>query len=109
MAVSDDLNRLAAQDVVYLVRSIGTTELLRGRLHQALDGTWVFNTSTGQNGVVGVNLGAVSSPNWTSSESPTTGIVVRTFITLFLNPADPHLPLTENIVLTNVIPAEFTE
>lgn len=108
MAVSDDLNRLAAQDVVYLVRSIGTSELFRGRLRQALDGTWVFNTSTGQNGVVGVNLGAVSS-DWSSSESPSTGIVVRAFITLFLSPAHPHQPLTENIVLTNVIPAEFTE
>jgi hypothetical protein len=58
MALTDDLNRLAAQDVVYLTRRFsglsgnsglpigGSTEVFRGRLRQALNGDWVFNASS---------------------------------------------------------------
>jgi hypothetical protein len=82
MAVSDDMNRLAAEDVVYLTRTIllgggGPTEVFRGRLRQALNGNWVFNASTGQNGVVGFDLGHPGRmSSWSSSESPTTGVQV---------------------------------
>jgi hypothetical protein len=109
MALSDDLSRLAAQDVVYLSRYFmvnlpGATEVFRGRLRQALDGNWVFNASTGQNGVVGFNLGQPGT-NWSSSESPGAGIQVS----ITINQMVPGQPLVERILLTNVIPAVFTE
>jgi hypothetical protein len=65
MALADDLNRLAAQDVVYLMRSFagGSTEVFRGRLRQALNGNWVFNAFAGQNGVVGFDLGQAYTPD----------------------------------------------
>jgi len=119
MAVSDDLNRLAAQDVVYLTRTLSTgqspasTDVFRGRLRQALNGDWVFNASTGQNGVVGFVLGSVG-PSWTSSESPATGIevtitfqVVPSVIQPLPNPNTQ--PVNEIIVLATVIPSDFTE
>jgi hypothetical protein len=61
MALPDDLNELAQQEVVYLTRYIagtgqGSTTIFRGRLHQALSSNWVFNTSIGHNGVVGIDL-----------------------------------------------------
>ena len=107
MAVIDDVNRLAAQDVVYLARlSGGVVEVFRGRLRQSLNGAWVFNASTGQNGVLGFVLGGVSS-NWTSSEFPDSGLTI--VINLILLSA-PKLPtLTEQISLTSVIPGAFTE
>ena len=102
MTMSDDLNRLAAQDIVYLTRAIaapvdiggsialspGSTEVFRGRLRQALNGDWVFNASTGQNGVVGFLLGGVG--NWSSSESPATGLQI-TMTFLVLQPVGPVL------------------
>ena len=111
MAVSDDLNRLAAQDVVYLTRTIllgsgGATEVFRGRLRQALNGNWVFDASTGQNGVVGFDLGHHPGrmSSWSSSESPTTGIQV--FIS---HEAPPGVPFSTIIVVSTVIPSDFTE
>jgi hypothetical protein len=109
MAVSDDLNRLAAQDVVYLRRYMagGVAEVFRGRLRQALNGEWVFNAFTGQNGVVGFILGLPQSQTWTSSESPSSGIQVTISLPVY---SAPNLsPLVEYIVLTTVIPPEFTE
>ena len=111
MAVSDDLNRLAAKDVVYLSRTIllgggGPTEVFRGRLRQALNGNWVFNASTGQNGVVGFDLGHHPGrmSSWSSSESPTTGIQV--FIS---HEGPPGVPFSTIIVVSTVIPSDFTE
>jgi len=110
MPVSDDLNRLAAEDVVYLTRSIllgggGPTEVFRGRLRQALNGNWVFNASTGQNGVVGFDLGHPGGmSSWSSSESPTTGVEV--FIS---HEAPPGVPFSTIIVVSTVIPSDFTE
>ena len=109
MAVADDLNRLAAQDVVYLTRfTVGQVfsakEVFRGRLRQALNGDWVFNASTGQNGVVGFNLGQTGQ-NWSSSEAPASGIVVTIPNAILASPA----ALTEMITLTTLIPADFTE
>src|SRR5260370_18260148 len=84
MALNDDLNRLAAQDVVYLTRTssapgvaaTGSTQVFRGRLRQALNGDWVFNASTGQNGVVGFILGGVGQNSWNSSESPAAALQI---------------------------------
>ena len=110
MAVADDLNRLVAQDIVYLSRSFnavgvnaasgasGAKEVFRGRLRQALNGNWIFNAFTGQNGVVGFNLGQLQ-PNWGSFESPGSGIQVN-----IANPA-----LNEIITLTTLIPSDFSE
>ena len=107
MAVIDDMNRLAALDVVYLRRSFGiSSEVFRGRLRQSLTGTWVFNTSTGQNGAVGFTLGGVGQ-NWNSGESPASGIQVSITNTLF---QAPNLPtMYEWITLTSIIPTEFQE
>jgi hypothetical protein len=108
MAVSDDLRRLAAEDVVYLSRITGSgpSEVFRGRLRQALDGSWVFNASMGQNGVVGFNLGQAGSP-WSSFESPATGVQVSISYNVYSPPG--FMPLLENIFLTTVIPAAFSE
>src|SRR5438093_13655959 len=108
MAVADDLNKLAAEDVVYLSRTLRTmshssTEVFRGRLRQALNGDWVFNASTGQNGVVGFLLGGVG--NWSSSESPATGLQI-TMTFLLLQRVGPVLD--EVIVMTTVRPSAFT-
>src|SRR5215471_7259868 len=104
MAVIDDVNRLAAMDVVYLSRTFGqSTEVFRGRLHQSLSGSWVFNSSTGQNGAVGFVLGLVNSGSWLSSETPSSGITVS--ITNVLYSQNINI-LYERIVLTNVIPVE---
>ena len=125
MAVIDDLNRLAALEVVYLTRQVlvpagatspaitGTTEVFRGRLRQALSGDWVFNTSTGQNGVAGIVLGPVAAA-WASSESPAAGLQVT--ITTTLNTAGlgtaaaiGQTPINEVVVLTTVIPADLAD
>ena len=112
MAVIDDLNRLAAQDVVYLSRSysaatplpgeFNATQVFRGRLRQALDGNWVFNAFTGQNGVVGFNLGPIMQ-YWSSGESPAGGIEVT------INGPVIQNVLNELITLTTLIPSDFSE
>jgi hypothetical protein len=117
MALTDDLNRLAAQDVIYLTRTFssqsdqprGSTEVLRGRLRQALNGDWVFNASTGQNGAVGFVLGNTNQGSWNSSESPASGLQVTVTLTVFSVMLGTLQVLTEVIVLTNVIPTDFTD
>jgi hypothetical protein len=126
MATSDEMRRLANHDVIYLSKrlsggamggmmgGIGKTEVIQGRVRQALTGDWVFNVS-GQNGVVGLVLGQESGWGW--SETPAQGI--RLQITSFIVPAtqiiDPnngtitYLQLSEEILLTTAIPSEFTE
>jgi hypothetical protein len=120
MALTDDLNKLAAQDVIYLTRSFSaatgpahsSTEVFRGRLRQALNGDWVFNASTGQNGVVGFVLGSVGQNSWTSSESPATGLQI-TIASLLFSAAGgvTSLPVVFNelIVLTTLIPTDFAD
>jgi len=130
MALTDDLNKLAAQDVVYLTRTStlivpglgagpavnGSTEVFRGRLRQALNGDWVFNASTGQNGVVGFILGAVGGQSsWSSSESPATGLQITvTFafpiaIMLMGQTGPTQGTINEVIVLTSLIPTDFAD
>lgn len=114
MAVPDDLNRLAAQDVVYLTKrfaSGGVTEVFRGRVRQALSGNWVFNASTGQNGVIGFILG-FPNQNWSSSESPGSGLQVTIVVPafgVFIPQQQQQQTLEDFIVLTTVIPPDFTD
>jgi hypothetical protein len=128
MAVIDDLNKLAAQDVVYLTRTLsvgaggmgnGSTEVFRGRLREALNGDWVFHASTGQNGAVGFILGGVGQNSWSSSESPAAGLQITvTFqlsITLMGGMGMPGMGgpmqgmMNEVIVLTTLIPTDFAD
>jgi hypothetical protein len=113
MAVIDDLNRLAGQDVVYLTRSLsgsstGSAEVFRGRLREALSGDWVFITSTGQNGVAGIFLGP-QLPSWTSSESPESGLQINITTPLVQAEIPQFTPLNEVIVLTSVVPADLAD
>ena len=81
-------------------------------MRQALNGNWVFNASTGQNGVVGFDLGGVGVPGtrWNSAESPATGIQVTIdYVVQPQDPLEPGVGLTEHITLTTVIPADFSE
>jgi hypothetical protein len=117
MALPDDLNRFAQFDVAYLTLGIGrlgvevqtsSTIVFRGRLHQALSGNWVFNTSTGQNGVAGIILGTPGG-NWTSVETPAGGLQI-TITNALVNLAG--LPgggggVAETITLMSVIPADL--
>lgn len=88
----------------------GSTEVFAGRLRQALSGDWVFNASTGQNGVVGFMLGGVNQNSWTSAESSASGLQVTATINAVVGIAGAVLQtLAEVIVLTNVIPTDFAE
>ena len=120
MALTDDLHKLAAQDVVYLTRTFsqpdrgpsGPTQVFRGRLREALNGEWVFNASTGQNGVVGFMLGSADPLTWRSDESPATGLQVTiTFmLTGGMGPMGPMQgTFNELIVLTTLIPTDFAD
>ncbi len=126
MAIEDDLKSLAAEDVLYLsrflhatggmgvpgIQNLGSTEVLRGRLRQALSGDWVFNAATGQNGVVGLILGGVDG-NWTSTETPAAGIqVVINRPVAEWPPVPPMMILqtvNESITLSSVIPVDFAD
>jgi hypothetical protein len=105
VAVVDDLHKLAALDVVFLTRTFAGTpglprEVHRGRLHQALGGDWVFNASTGVNGVVGFMLGLVDN-TWDSNETPDQGIVVTA-------PYPAGTPILF-IALNSMIPTDFAD
>ncbi len=94
------------------VESRGSTEVFRGRLRQALNGNWVFNASTGQNGVVGFMLGSSVNATWSSSESPASGLQVTIPLAMNLGSftsVGMAGSLNEVIVLTNVIPTDFTD
>lgn len=83
MAVQDDLKRLAGEDILYLSHSWSllptpfgsATFWYRGRLRQASDASWVFQTFTGIEGVYGITLGDAGT-NWSSSEIPASGLVI---------------------------------
>jgi hypothetical protein len=111
MAVADEqVKRLAGQDVVYLTRSMSIPnssypqEVFRGRLIQALNGNWVFNSSiAGQNGTVGFDLGPVTQNTWTFAETPATGIQIT------INYPSAPLPAQETVVLSGDIPPDFAD
>jgi hypothetical protein len=111
MAVLDDLRRLAAEDIVYHSYSLSensgvagpTVFWYRGRLRQASDGSWVFQTFTGGEGAYGITMGGVGS-NWSSSESPSSGLVItitNSFSQNFNILGSPlTFPLFENITIS---------
>jgi hypothetical protein len=112
MAIPDDLSQLAQQDVVYLTQTLesaaptvgsGSITVFRGRLHQALSGNWVFNTATGQNGVIGIVLG-VPGNNWSSTETPAAGLQIT-----ITNTINQQAALYEVLTLMNVIPADLAD
>lgn len=114
MAVADDLRKLAAEDVVYFTKTYATTgarpptEVLRGRVRQAVNGEWIFVASVGVNGVVGVVLGTVSE-TWGSFESPVQGLNVTISTQLVAPFVQAPNGLTELITLTTLIPADFAD
>jgi hypothetical protein len=107
--------------VVYLTRTPagsigrGSTMIFRGRLHQALDASWIFNTSTSpaENGVAGINLGAQQT-SWSSTESPSTGLdifIPNPILDLTIPlPVGPGVVIKvfEEIHLLSVIPEDLT-
>jgi hypothetical protein len=86
MAVSDDLRRLSQMDGIYVGYVVQTyspfTGWFKGRLQQANDGNWIVRSSSQDGGVIGFQLGQVR-PDWSSSESPNSGIMVS--VPLVLN------------------------
>jgi len=111
MAVSDDLNQLAQLNVVYLISddSWGPTTIYRGRLHQALNGDWVFNTSAGLNGVIGIILGE-QLPTWSSSNYPESGlqVTIQGGITIPTSTGGTQV-IPTTITLTSVIPQDLAD
>jgi hypothetical protein len=142
MAVDDDLNRLAQDAVVYLTRKQSSTLpqgqggaqnnppaiVYRGRLRQALDGSWVFNTSVGTNGVAGITF-STATGTWGTQETPAGGIqVIASWVLIpgtqsLLALADGSqgvvdqgngqpvgiATLMETIILSDVIPADLAD
>jgi hypothetical protein len=109
MAVADDLQKLAALDVCYLSAAWVTTPAvmyLQGRLRESVKGEWVFSTSLGQSGVVGFDLGSETT-NWTSSESPATGLQVNVNYPVNLGGLTPVLQVV--LTLSSVLSAVFSE
>ena len=112
MALPDDLNNLAQQDVIYLTTTVRAdndptilpTTIYRGRLHQALSGNWVFNTSTGQNGVAGIDLGPQTA-SWSSAETPAGGLQITINYEFLPSPTAAVLIVT----LTSVIPTDLAD
>ena len=112
MAVPDDLKQLAQLDVAYLSTTVlaepfgGPTIIYRGRLHQALSGNWVFNTSTGQNGVAGIVLGTPGG-NWVSGEDPQSGLQITISYSFMVSGGLPQP--SEIYTLMSVIPADLAD
>jgi hypothetical protein len=122
MAVFDDLRRLAELDVVYLTKVIkgntqGSTTIFRGRLREALNGSWIFNTGINQNGVAGIDLG-VQQDSWLSSETPSQGLIVSINIPIIIPLVVPipnvgdivlQVNFSEEIELRSVIPDNLAD
>jgi hypothetical protein len=98
----DDSRTLAGPRHRHLTRvfAYSLSETYQGRLRQALDAEWVFVTATGQNGVVGINLGQTND-GWTSTDSPAQGLTVHAEF----NEGTSF----ESVMLSSRIPAEFTD
>jgi hypothetical protein len=113
MAVEDDLRRLTQVDSIYLgygSLSLGQfiTSWFKGRLQQANDGSWILRSVSTDGAVSGFTLGPVQ-PNWTSSETPNTGITVLIPINLDVpTQANPVQITTGSIVLKQQLPPELT-
>jgi hypothetical protein len=105
MAVQDDVRRLSQLDSIYLGESINgvaapITSWHKGRLQQANDGTWVFRSSSSDGAVVGFQLGPIS-PQWISTEAPSSGIQVTIPMTTMGAPIG-------SVYLQQQLPTELT-
>jgi len=83
MTVQDDVRRLSQLDSIYLAHTLysnvsgfGFITWHKGRLQQANDGSWIFRSISSDGTVVGFQLGPPTA-NWTSNETPATGITVQ--------------------------------
>src|SRR5215467_14717086 len=104
MAVQDDLRRLSHLDSIYLGTSLNPADATsrfkggsitgwyKGRLQQANDGSWIFRSISSDGIVVGFQLGPTNQ-SWTSSESPSAGIIVTIPIAMYIGSAgiDPAI------------------
>ena len=110
MAVQDDLRRLSQLDSIYLGNTLvsypagGVTSWYKGRLQQANDGSWIFRSISSDGIVVGFQLGPTNQ-SWTSSESPSAGIIVTIPIAMYIGSAgiDPAI-----VYLQQQLPPELT-
>jgi hypothetical protein len=119
MAVQDDLRRLSQGDSIYLGHSIDITSMIgaatttfvswfKGRLQQSNDGNWIFRSVSADGSVVGFQLGAPNQ-NWSSSESPNTGISVFIPITILVpQPESQSLTPIGTVFLRQQLPRELT-
>jgi hypothetical protein len=119
MALNDDLKTLANQDVLYLtwtLTPVVETSLpdpgplppllvYRGRLRQAISGNWIFDSSTGVSGAIGLLLGA-ENISWLSSESPAAGLQL-TISWPLATPAGVESTMQQVVVISTVIPADL--
>jgi hypothetical protein len=81
-----------------------TTEALSGRLRSTDKGEWIFTVFTGQNCVVGIELG-FPTPTWCVDQS-TSGLHVLIDSRLIMQPG---MELHEQIVLADHLPTQFIE
>jgi hypothetical protein len=117
MAVQDDLRRLSQLDSIFLAWSISAggnpvTSWYKGRVQQAADGAWIFRSISQDGSVVGYQLGFPTA-NWSSSETPSTGITVNiSLIQTIIVPVQPPIPpiqtLLGNVILQQQLPPELT-
>jgi hypothetical protein len=112
MTVQDDLRRLSELDSIYLGSSLisypagGVTSWYKGRLQQANDGSWIFRSISSDGTVVGFQLGPANQ-GWTSSESPSAGIIVSILITMNVG-AVGNNPAIAIVYLQQQLPQELT-
>jgi len=117
MAVPDDLRRLSQVDSIFLgwsaFASTGSvTSWYKGRVQQAADGGWIFRSISQDGSVIGYQLG-FPSQDWSSSETPSTGIKVQInmFQTIFV-PIQPPIPPIQvqigMLFLQQQLPQELT-
>ncbi len=113
MAVQDDLRRLTQVDSIYLgysVQGMGSpfTSWFKGRLQQANDGNWILRSVSSDGAVSGFQVGMVTG-DWTSSETPNTGITVTIPIFLVVQGQQNPLQITLGTVyLQQQLPQELT-
>jgi hypothetical protein len=119
MAVEDDVRRLSQMDSIFLGQSFffndpsGATAVpfkawYKGRLQQANDGSWIFRSISGDGTVSGFELGTVTSL-WSSSETPSTGLVVRILMSIATpTPTVPPPGLVLVVQLAQELPQHLT-
>ena len=116
MAVPDDLRRLSDMDSIYLGWGVQNMyggfaiAWYKGRLQQANDGNWLFRSISLDGSVVGFQLGPVLA-NWSSNETPSTGITVTIPMTQTILQAAPNPSVAFNVATVNLrqqVPQELT-